>query len=270
MKNILVLATLAVSLASVAHAQNIVGDWQGTLKADEAELRLVLHITKNADGNLNATMDSVDQGANGIPVSSVSLKDSKLNLTVDAVKGTYEGTVNTDATAISGTWSQGQPLPLDFHRTTAPVKTEHKTAKPSDIDGDWLGTLDAGAQTLRLAFHITNTEDGLTATMDSLDQNVKGIPATAVTRNAESLKIEFKQIPGAFEGKISKDVATIEGTWSQAGNSLPLVLKRVKTAAELEQRRPQDPVKPYPYREEEVTYDNKAAGIQLAATLTIP
>jgi pimeloyl-ACP methyl ester carboxylesterase len=274
MKNSLMLAALAVSLASVAHAQNIAGDWQGTLKPGDVELRLVLHITKNADGTFNATLDSVDQGANGIPVSSVAFQDSKLNLAVNAISphGTYEGKVNADATAISGTWSQGQPLPLDFHRATVSVKTEHKPAKPSDIDGDWLGTLDAGTVKLRLAFHITNTEDGLTATMDSLDQKMNGLPATGVTRNGESLKIEFKQIPGTgtFEGKISKDLATIEGTWSQAGNSIPLVLKRVKSAAELERRRPQNPVKPYPYREEEVAYDNKAAGIQLAATLTTP
>ena len=274
MKNSLILAALAVSLTSVAHAQGIAGDWQGTLKPGDVELRLVLHITKNADGTFNATLDSVDQGANGIPVSSVSFKDSKLNLAVNAISphGTYEGKVNADATAISGTWSQGQPLPLDFHRATATVKIEHKPAKPSDIDGDWLGTLDTGTAKLRLAFHITNTEDGLTATMDSLDQNMKGLPATAVARNGESLKIEFKQIPGTgtFEGKISKDLATLEGTWSQAGNSIPLVLKRVKNAAEMERHRPQNPVKPYPYREEEVVYDNKAAGIQLAATLTMP
>jgi len=272
MKNTLIFATLAVSLAAVAHAQNIAGDWQGTLKAGEAELRLVLHITKNADGNLNATLDSVDQGANGIPVSSISLKDSKLNLTVDAIspQGAYEGTVNTDATTISGTWSQGQTLPLDFHRGTVSLKTEHKPAKPSDIDGDWLGTLDTGTMKLRVMFHITNTEDGLIATMDSLDQGAKGIPATTVKRDGASLKIELKQIGGAFDGKIAKNLATIDGNWAQMGNGFRLTLKRVKSAAELERRRPQNPVKPYPYREEEVTYDNKAAGIQLAATLTLP
>jgi alpha/beta superfamily hydrolase len=38
----------------------------------------------------------------------------------------------------------------------------------------------------------------------------------------------------------------------------------------LELKRPQTPVKPYPYREEEVSYSNPAAKIELAATLTIP
>ena len=57
------------------------------------QLRLVLHITKAADGGLTATLDSVDQNANGIPVKSATLKNSKLNLDVEAVHGTYDGTV---------------------------------------------------------------------------------------------------------------------------------------------------------------------------------
>ena len=42
------------------------GDWRGTLKPGSAELRLVLHIAQGDDGNLKATLDSIDQGANGI------------------------------------------------------------------------------------------------------------------------------------------------------------------------------------------------------------
>ncbi len=157
--------------AGLAHAQDIAGDWQGTLSAGGAELRLVLHVTKGADGALKATLDSIDQpGANGIPVSSITLKDSKLSLGIDAVHGTYEGKVAADGKTISGTWTPNQPLPLEFKRAAAPIKTEHKLAKPSDVDGDWMGTLDTGAGKLRVVFHIVNTEDGLTATMDSPDQ----------------------------------------------------------------------------------------------------
>lgn len=75
----LILLLLAGSLAT---AQDVTGDWQGSLKAAGAELRLVLHITKAADGTLKATLDSVDQNANGIPVSSVALKGSQLSLDI--------------------------------------------------------------------------------------------------------------------------------------------------------------------------------------------
>jgi uncharacterized protein len=256
---------------SQAPAKGIEGDWQGTLNAGGAELRLALHIQKGDDGNYKATMDSLDQGANGIPITSMSLEDSKLTFTADSIQGSYEGTVSADGAAIGGTWSQGgHSLPLDFKRAAAPIKTEHKPAKPSDIDGAWLGTLEAGAVKLRIVFHITNTEDGLMATMDSLDQGAKGIPATAVKRDGASLKIEMKQLGGGFEGTINKDLTAIEGTWSQGGTTKPLALKRIKDTGELELRRPQNPVKPYPYLEENVTYENKLAGIKLSGTLTMP
>jgi uncharacterized protein len=379
MKRILILAAILMA-ATWAQAQDIAGDWQGTLSTGSSELRLVLHITKTADGTFKGTLDSVDQGANGIPVSSISLKSSKLSLGIDAVHGTYEGTVSADGKTISGTWSQGQPLPLNFERAAAPIKTEHKPAKPSDIDGTWLGTLDTGSAKLRIVFHIsntedgltatldspdqslkgmpatkvtrdgaslkiemkqiggtfsgkvsvdqssidgtwsqggaelplvvkrtkdqaevehkpaapseldgawlgtidtgalklrvvfriTNTQDGLTATLDSLDQGMRGLPGTAVTRDGSSLRIENKQIEGTFAGKISADVASIDGTWSQRGRNYPLVLKRVHDESELEVKRPQNPVRPYPYREEEVSYENKAQNVTLAATFTIP
>ena len=263
-------AAQVVAAACFASAQDIAGDWQGTLSANGAELRLVLHITKSDNGALKATLDSVDQNANGIPVSSISLKDSKLSLSVDAVHGSYEGKVAADGNTISGTWSQGQPLALDFKRATAPVKTEHEPAKPSDIDGTWMGSLDTGTIKLRIVLHIVNTEDGLTATLDSPDQGAKGLPVTSVTRDGAALKMEAKQLGGVFEGKIAADRSLIEGTWTQGGANLPLVLKPVKDQSELERKRPQNPTKPYPYREEEVSYENKVQNVTLAATLTLP
>ena len=45
--------------ATFSSAQDIVDDWNGTLKPGGGELRLVLHISKNADGSLKATLDSI-------------------------------------------------------------------------------------------------------------------------------------------------------------------------------------------------------------------
>jgi fermentation-respiration switch protein FrsA (DUF1100 family) len=267
---IIISVLIFVSITTFMCAQDIAGDWQGTLHAGQADLHLVLHITKATDGTLRATLDSVDQGANGIPVTTISVKGSEMDFAVNAVHGSYEGKLNADATAVSGTWSQGMPLPLEFKRSASPTQVEHKAAPPSDIDGAWLGTLDTGEIKLRVVFHIMNTQDGLIASMDSLDQNLKGMPMTAVTRKGMLLKIESTQLSGGYEGNISKDLTTIDGTWTQHGSSMPLVLKLVKNVAELELHRPQNPVKPYPYRDEEVSYPNPAQNVTLAATLTIP
>lgn len=261
---------LPLFLLTTLHAQNIAGEWEGTLRVNGAELRLVLHVTKDDAAHLKATLDSIDQDADDIPVTSISLKDGNLRFDVLDVHGTYQGKFNAEGTAIEGTWTQTQSLPLTFRRLATPIKTEHKLAKPSDIDGDWWGLLNTGLMQLHMVFHFTNTEDGLMATADSPDQNAKGIPVTAVTRNGSSLKLEMKQLAGVYEGKLDPTLSSIEGTWTQAGHTLPLTLKRLKDPRELELRRPQNPAKPYPYREEEVIYENKPAGVKFAATLTIP
>ena len=271
MKTLLLAVSLVLLAVGSASSQEITGDWEGTLHAG-ADLRLVLHITKNDAGAFQATLDSVDQGVNGIAVSSVVLKDGQLSLGVDAVHGTYEGKVSADGSTISGTWSQGQPLPLDFKRATTPAKTEHKAVKPSDIDGAWMGTLEVGGGIkLRVVFNIANTEDGLIATLDSPDQGMTGLPTTKVTRDGASLKIEAEKVHGVFEGKISADLTSIDGTWKQGGE-LPLILHREtdKDKSELKPARPQNPTRPYPYKDEDVSYENKVQNVTLAATLTIP
>lgn len=244
-------------------APSIAGDWQGTLSAGGTELHLVLHIAQNADGSFKSTLDSVDQGANGLVVTTMSFTGGKLNFAVASVNGTYEGKVNAGATLIEGTWSQGTPLALNFKRAV----------KPSDADGAWAGTLDTGSVKLRLVVHITTTPDGMTASMISLDQGGSAIPASAVKLDGASVKLEFSLVGGVFSGTLAKDLASMEGTWSQGGASLPLTLKKTDITAGLlaPAVRPQDPKKPYPYREEELTYANKSApGVTLAATLTIP
>jgi uncharacterized protein len=264
MNRILILTTL-IAAVGLAHAQtnDITGDWQGTLAAGSANLRLVLHVTEAADGSLKANLDSVDQGAN-IPVNSITFKDFKLSLSLDSIHGAYEGNVSPDGNAISGTWMQGQPLPLDFKRASA------KPAKPSDVDGTWMGLIDTGTIKLHVVFHILNSANGLTATMDSPDQGMKGLLASAVKRDGASLRIEADKLNGVYEGTIAADHSSIDGKWTQSGSTLPLVLKPVEDEAALEPKRPQNPVKPYPYRDEDVSYENKIQNVTLAATLTIP
>lgn len=257
---------LSASLTPMLSAQDITGDWLGTLKTAGPELRIALHISKNADGALAIVFESVDQGAS-LPASGVMLQDSNFKFNVEAAHLSYEGKVSADANAINGTMTQGQPLPLNFTRGV--VKTP-KAAKPSDIDGAWGGVLDAGTVKLHFTYHIVNTEDGLRGTVDITEQNVKGL-ATAVTRDGATVKLEIKSVGAVFTGTLNANKDSLSGTFVQGPASFPLVLNLIKDKAQLEpHRRPQDPVKPYPYREEDVGYENKAQNVHLAGTLTLP
>jgi hypothetical protein len=101
--------------APAASRQNIGGTWQGTLSAGQQTLRVVIRITKAADGTLTATMYSIDQSPAPIPVSSIKHDGANLSLSVDALRGKYEGTVSADGASIAGTWTQRAPLTLVLH-----------------------------------------------------------------------------------------------------------------------------------------------------------
>ena len=75
----------------------------------------------------------------------------------------------------------------------------------------------------------------------------------------------------SFHGVLDPAGRTLTGDWRQGPTVLPLKLTR-RAAGQVQAviRRPQTPSKPYPYREEEVTFPNAAAGVSLAGTLTLP
>lgn len=227
MKKALRVAILALAAACVAQGQDVTGDWQGTLQIGMGELRIVLHVTKSPDGSLKAVMDSPDQSIVGMPVDSFTLDGSKLRFLVNVVKGSYEGTVKNSST-ITGNWSQPKKMPLDFKKTTTPLKLEHPPAAPSDIDGTWDGFLVTPSQGKQhVIFHIKNTGDGLTATMDSPEMEVKGWPVTAIARKGSSVKIEVAQVGASYQGKLNKELNLLSGDWSQ-GPNYALTLKRLK------------------------------------------
>lgn len=139
-----------------------------------------------------------------------------------------------------------------------------------DVEGIWMGNLTVpGGLELRIVFNISTNPDGsINASMDSPDQGVSGIPVESVSYKAGNLNLGVKSIGGSFEGICKENNKTIEGEWKQSGSAFPLVLNRIEKASDT--HRKQDPVKPYPYTEEEVVYENKEAGIKLAGTLTLP
>lgn len=113
MKKIVLLLFFFTSLT--AFSQDISGDWKGILKVPGAELNLVLHISK-AENVLSATLDSPDQKAFGIPVTTTSFENSTLKFTVENLKIEYEGVLGKDQ-IINGTFTQmGHALPLILNR----------------------------------------------------------------------------------------------------------------------------------------------------------
>ena len=131
--------------------------------------------------------------------------------------------------------------------------------------GSWRGALSAGQSTLTVVFNIGTGEDGgLTCTMDSPDQGVKGIRASASVTNSVFLEVALPELGVSYKGMLLS--GTISGTFTQMGKNFPLTLTRNTEIL----RRPQNPEGPLPYTEEEILFKNDKAGATLAGTLTIP
>jgi len=232
MKKAIMVAVMAVAAVCVAQAQDATGDWEGPLPIGAGVVRIVLHVTKSPEGTLKATMDSPDQGAMGVTVESITLEGNKLKFTTSAVKGAYEGTVKNNGT-IAGNWLQ-PPVrtPLDFKKSTTPIKLVHPEAPPSDIDGTWEGQVQVPSiqdnKAQHLSFHIKNTGDGLLGTFDDPELNVKGWPIDGVVRKGSSIKIEVPQVGGEVAAKLNKDLTVMSGDWNQTDHTYALTLRRVK------------------------------------------
>ena len=113
-----VMAAPAQAAPAQPAANDLTGTWQGTLHAGR-DLRIVVKITKAADGKYKAQFYSIDQSAQ-LPVDSVTLNGSTVTMTLSMIGGKFEGTLSKDGKTIDGTWSQGPtPLPLALARATA-------------------------------------------------------------------------------------------------------------------------------------------------------
>lgn len=141
-------------------------------------------------------------------------------------------------------------------------------APASPIDGDWAGALSVNTLKLRIVIKLATTADGLTAQLQSPDQSTQWVKATSATLKGNELSLGFTDLHATYLANLSADKTKFEGTFMQGGMPMQLTVTRVTNPAQLERKRPQMPVAPFPYRSEDVSY--ASSGNTIAATLTLP
>lgn len=115
---VFILLTGMILTAIPQEGKGIEGIWMGTLSVSGQKLRIVFKITLEDDGSYKATLDSPDQGAVDIPVSSVRIEGNRITLELQIANAVYEGTIDPEKKKIEGEWKQGGlTLPLNLERT---------------------------------------------------------------------------------------------------------------------------------------------------------
>ena len=133
-------------------------------------------------------------------------------------------------------------------------------ATAGNIEGTWHGTLKLNAMKLSIVMHFSDNA----CTLDSPDQGAKGIKGEVREITTEKVDVAFPTLNATYTG-VLKD-GKIEGTFTQMGYKLPLVLEEGQPV----RIRPQTPQPPFPYQTEEVSFVNTEDSASLAGTLTYP
>ena len=132
------------------------------------------------------------------------------------------------------------------------------------MDGVWTGKLNVGPQILTLVLHVLHEASGnAVCSLDSPDQGAMNIPVKSDYCSADSISVSLEQLGLSYQGRLKGD--EIVGTFTQ-GLAFPLTLKR----GEEKLKRPQNPVEPFPYKTEEVTFTNATDKATLVGTLSYP
>lgn len=138
-------------------------------------------------------------------------------------------------------------------------------------ESKWLGSLAIpDGRQFRIGIEVFQKADGSTgAAMCSPDQGSFGIPIDRVVVAGDSVTFTVAAIRGSVAGRFGPEGNSIQATWHQPKVALPIALDRVEALPQPEAR-PQEPVRPYPYRTEEVVFPGGGDGVWLAGTLSIP
>ena len=256
--------------ATAPRPASLEGEWSGTLQVGETKLRLVLHLSRNAQGEWHAKLDSLNQAVYGMEASKVTRSANSLHFEIASVGATFRGELQPDHRTIRRVWEQGgMGLPLQFEKRAAGTEARAAANAVSQAEGTWQGAIEVSNMRMRLQLHVSHDEKGeLLASVDSLDQGIEGIPASQVAEKNGELQFEIPVFQAEYQGTLSASKNEISGHWTQNKELETLDFRRSDKPLEL--RRPQNPVKPYPYKEEEVSFPAGDSQVTLAATLTVP
>lgn len=205
------------------------GHWTGAIDIPDHALAVEIDLDKTAKGWVGSIAIPA-QNASGLPLKAITFTNGKCTFQIQGAPGepTFTGTLSADGKTLSGDFTQGGgTFPFKLSRA-GDAKVEEIKGSPAvakEFLGTWEGTLEAG-QPLRLVLKMANDESGASAVLISVDQGNAEIPVTSIEQKDAKLTLLVRPVGGEYRGEINKDRTELNGTWTQAGNDLPLKLKK--------------------------------------------
>ena len=224
-------------------APDIQGTWQGTVllggsgvqAGESPKSRFVMRIAK-VNGSYQVSGDDIDRGLKNVQVNNFTFKDRHIHGEIAGTPDSFDGTVNSAGTKVTGKWKEGNDSgPLVFQRTTNPppfpeplTDAEFAPRAGSDLQGLWKGMIRTGNGGLHVNIKIAELASGtFRADFYSMDQDASRMP-TSVSYDGTTVKIMPMAGYGMFQGTLRNGGQEMAGDWIQGGQRTPTTLTRAK------------------------------------------
>jgi hypothetical protein len=106
-----VLAFAAAAAAQTTDAKPYVGAWKGTLSIAGRDLEIGLNFTLDEAKKIQGTIDSISQGASGLKLGNIEIKDKAVTFVIADPnvpdEPTFKGALDETGKKLSGEFSQG-------------------------------------------------------------------------------------------------------------------------------------------------------------------
>ena len=104
-----VIAFAAAGAAQAQEAKPFLGDWKGTISVMGVDLEIGLHFKLDEAKKVTGTFDSITQGAMGLPVGGIEIKDKAITFMLSGVPGdpTFKGALDATGKKLAGDFTQG-------------------------------------------------------------------------------------------------------------------------------------------------------------------
>ena len=104
---------------------DVAGHWEGPIQTPGMELKVLVDLKVAAGAGLEGTIDIPAQGAKGLPLEAVEVRDRAVSFAIRGIPGqpTFKGTLSAEGATIEGSFSQGgQTFPFRLSRGAEPAK----------------------------------------------------------------------------------------------------------------------------------------------------
>lgn len=203
-----------LSLSALNYAR-LQGPWHGQV----ASLTVVFRV-EQVDGKYLAFLDSPDQGASDIPITTLEVNGDDLTFEIAAAGASFSGQISAEE--LSGEWNQGgQTTQLALVRGPYTPSVNLSDQVMQQLAGTWQGEVND----TQLVFRFTLDADGhFEASLDIPSLGANGLPLSNLNIEGENFSFGVGGIGAEFAGTLSGN--QLNGEWTRAGDTNPLLLNK--------------------------------------------